>query len=86
MRAAREWNLNWQLRLAIVCCAASYLFFAKPWMEPDRSIAIGGYTCSAAFIALALVPKRTRLWVAICAALTVPFLAEVVIDVFHLLP
>jgi hypothetical protein len=84
MRAAREWNLSWQLRLVIVFCAACYLFFSKPWTEPDQSKAIGAYTCSMALAVLALIPKRTRLWVAICAALAVPVITAIVMDCFHL--
>ena len=79
MGMAREWNLSWRLRLAIVCCALGYLLFARPWSEPDSSTAMGAYTCSAALLTLALIPGRTRLWVAVCSALAVPVLAEVVI-------
>jgi hypothetical protein len=84
MGIAREWNLSWHLRLAITCCAMGYLFFTNPWNEPHQSIAADAYTCSAALLTLALVPRHTRLWVAICAALAVPVLAEVVINFVHL--
>ena len=57
MRLAREWNLNWPLRLAVACCAAGYLLFARPWSEPSQSTALGAYTCSAALLILALIPK-----------------------------
>jgi hypothetical protein len=86
MGMAKEWNLSWRLRLAIVCCALGYLLWAKPWHESNGSIALGAYTCTTALVTLALVPKRTRLWVAVCAALAVPFLIEIVIDVLHLSP
>lgn len=84
MRLAREWNLNWPWRLIIVCCATGYLLFAKPWSEPNQSIALGVYTCSAAFLTLALIPKRTRLWAAVCMALAVPVLVSIVANVVHL--
>ncbi|SFR86620.1 hypothetical protein SAMN05216570_0122 [Dyella sp. OK004] len=85
MGMAREWNLSWRLRLVIACCAVGYLLFARPWSGLNQSIAIGAYTCSAAFLTLALVPRQTRLWVAVCAALAVPVLAEVIINLVHLL-
>jgi len=85
MRLAREWNLSWPLRLAIACFAGAYLLYSKPWTEPDQSRAMGAYTCSIAFLVLALVPRRTRLWVAMCVALAVPFLVDISIDAFHLL-
>lgn len=84
MRLAREWNLSWLQRLAIICCAAAYLLFARPWNAPIQSTALGAYTCSAAIVTLALVPRRTRLWVAVCVALAVPLLAYVAADVVHL--
>lgn len=84
MGIAREWNLNWRLRLAIACGALGYLLLAEPWHSHDESVAMGVYTCSAAFVTLALVPSRTRTWVAVCAALAVPLLTELVIDVIHL--
>lgn len=84
MGKAREWNLNWPMRLAIVCCAAGYLVFARPWTAPDPSVAMGAYGCAAAFLVLALIPRRTRLWVAVCAAVAVPLLVDVVANVAHL--
>lgn len=84
MGRVREWNLNRPWRLTIAGCALGYLLLAKPWREADESMALGVYTCSAAFMILALVPRRTRFWVAVCAALTVPVLTEIVVDVLHL--
>ena len=84
MRLARVWNLSLPLRLAIACSAAGYLLYSRPWTEPDQSKAIGVYNCSIAFLVLALVPKRTRLWVAVCVALAVPFLADISIDALRL--
>jgi hypothetical protein len=84
MGIARQWNLSWPLRLAIACCAMGCLLFTKPWSDPYQSIAVGAYTCSAALLTLALVPRYTRLWVAVCTALAVPLLAEVVINFVHL--
>jgi hypothetical protein len=83
MRVIREWNLRWPQRLAIICCAAGYLLFARPWNAPSQSAALGGYTCSAAILTLALIPKRTRLWVAVCAALAVPLLVDIAANVVH---
>lgn len=84
MRLAREWNLSWPLRLAVACCAVGYLLFANPWNEPGQSAALGAYTCSASLLTLALIPKRTRLWVAVCAALAVPLLADIAANIAHL--
>jgi hypothetical protein len=84
MRKVREWNLNWQLRLSIAGLALAYLIFSKPWNESDQSVATGAYTCSAALLVLALVPRRTRLWVAVLSAIALPFLVDISIDVFHL--
>lgn len=86
MRLTREWNLNWPLRLAIIGLSVAHLLFARPWMEHDPSKEIDAYTCSIATLVLAIVPKRTRLWVATCAALAVPLLTEIVIGALNLMP
>jgi len=52
MGIAREWNLTWRLRLAVVCCALGYLLFARPWSEPNPSIAVDAYMCSAAILTM----------------------------------
>lgn len=80
MGTAREWNLNWRLRLAIGCCALGYLLFARPWNEPNPSIAVDTYMCAVAILTLALIPRNTRLWVAFCLALAVSGLAKVAIN------
>ena len=80
MGIAREWNLTWRLRLAVVCCALGYLLFARPWSEPSPSIAVDAYMCSAAILTLALIPRHTRLWVTFCLALAVAGLAKVALD------
>lgn len=84
MRIAREWNLTWKLRSAIAACVAAYLLFAQPWSMPDRSTAVAVYTCAVALLVLAVVPNRTRTWVAICLALAVPFFATLALTILHL--
>lgn len=81
MGIAREWNLNGQMRLGIVCCAVAYLLLTRPWDEPTLSSAASGYLGSLAFLILALIPRRTRLWVAVCAAVIVPVVAGVVLNI-----
>ena len=71
------------MRLAIFGCALGYLLLSRPWSEPDRSMAMGTYMCPLAFSILALIPNRTRLWIAICAAIAVPLLVEIAMDVIQ---
>ena len=80
----REWNLNWPLRFAIVCCAAGYLLWTRPWDAPEPARAVGGYTAALIFVVLAVIPRGTRLWVAVCLAIFIPVLAGVVSNLFLL--
>jgi hypothetical protein len=80
---AWEWNLSWRLRLGIVCLAVAYLLVAWLWSEHHQSIMSSAYDCSAIFLILAFVPRRTRLWVAVCLAVAVPFLVRLTLDFSH---
>ncbi len=80
---AREWNLSWRLRFGIVCLAAAYLLVAWRWSEHHRSIMSSAYDCAAIFFILAFIPRRTRLWVAVCSAIAVPLLVRLVLDFSH---
>lgn len=80
MGMAREWNLSWRSRVGIVCLAIAYLLAAWLWSEHHKSIMSSAYDCSAIFLILAFVPRRTRLWVAVCVAVAVPLLARVALN------
>lgn len=77
MGIAKSWNLSWRLRMAIACCALAYLIFEKPWTQSSQSIAADSYSCAAALFTLALIPKGTRLWMAIGAAFGVALLVVI---------
>lgn len=79
MGIVKLWNLNWRQRAAITCFALCYLIFAKPWSQPNHSVAVDTYSCVAALVTLALVPQRARLWMAIGAALVVALLVMILI-------
>lgn len=80
MGMAREWNLSGRLRLGIVCLAVAYLLVAWFWSGHHRSIMSSAYDCSAMLSILALVPRRTRLWVAVCFAVAVPLFVRLALD------
>ena len=79
----REWNLDGRARWLIAALVLGYLLFSRPWSQPDPSVALGPYTCSAALLTLAVLPRHTRRWLAIGLALAVPLLIYVVVDVLH---
>jgi hypothetical protein len=80
MGMAREWNLSRRLPLGIVCLAVAYLLVAWLWSEHHRSIMSSAYDCAAMFLILVIVPNRTRLWVAFCIALAVPFFVRLALN------
>jgi len=80
MGNAREWNLNWQMRLGIICCAVASLFLTRPWNEPDISHVMSASAAPLAFLMLAATPRRTRFWIAIGAAIVVPIVAGIIVN------
>jgi len=80
MGNAREWNLNWHMRLGVVSCAVASLLLAKPWNEPDAPRIINACAAPLAFLILAAVPKRTRFWTAVGAAIAIPIVAGIVVN------
>lgn len=63
--------------MVIACCALAYLVFARPWNQPNHSVAVDSYACVAAFLALALIPKGVRLWLVVGIALGVALLTTI---------
>lgn len=80
----KTWNLNWRTRFVIACFALGYLVVLRPWSESNPSIAVDSYSCAGAVFTLALLPRGTRLWVAVGAALVIGLLILAV--GFHLSP
>lgn len=67
---SKQWSLNVRQRLSIVLCAWLYLVAFRPWNTGDASL----YAGPAAMLALAALPKGTRLAVAIGVAVIVALL------------
>ena len=80
MGNAREWNLSWRMRLGIVCCAVASLLLTRPWTESDPSRIMTACGGALAFLVLAVIPKRTRFWVAVGSAIVVPIVAGIIIN------
>jgi len=75
MAIANEWSLRLWVRALILGFCAIYLLITHPWSIPDTSVAIDHYTVAAALITLAVLPKRTRLVVALALSVGAAFLA-----------
>jgi len=75
---AKSWNLNWRARLVVTCFALGYLLVLRPWSQPDLSISVDSYSCAGAVFTLALLPRGTRLWLAMGAALGIGLLILIV--------
>ncbi len=83
---AKEWNLIPRHRLLILAFALGFALLEQPWNAASQAKAITSYACVGALVVLALMPRRTRLWVAICAALAVPLVAGMAGNVLALSP
>jgi hypothetical protein len=65
------WSLSKRQRLFVVFCVGVYLVAFRPWGQADHSVAANVYAGAAAMLALAVLPRSTRLLYAVGIALIV---------------
>jgi len=58
----------------IVALALGYLCLLGPWRQVDQSLVYDAYSSAGAVLSLALLPRGTKLWVAVAIALGIALL------------
>ena len=65
------WSLSARQRLLVLLCIGAYVAAFRPWSQANHSIAVNVYSGAAAMLALAVLPRRTRLLYALGIAIVV---------------
>ena len=76
--AAKQWNLSARQRVFIAMIAVVYVLAYRPWSQTSTSVAASVYAGVAAMLALVLIPRKTRLVMAVGIAVGVALLVFVV--------